>query len=205
MPDIDIHHISEMDFESVCKEFVAKHPGCRYCPADWNWEAYPDVGFASITNDKGMYITWGHHNYRHNPDGTQITEDILCVSSPTNGMGDEKIINTKKELLELICKSFGITDKMMLNSENFNVAGLNSPITWELCMECCPESYNVWYAGKLIADIRERNNHITVCPIVNHKTDTSVYLYEAIGNNLKSHATQINTILLKYIKARKHK
>lgn len=93
----------------------------------------------------------------------------------------------------------------MPQSESFNVIGLNSPILWELCTETCPESYNAYYAGKLIANIRERNNHITVCPIVCYKTDTSVYLYEAVGNNLKTHATQINAILCKHIKARRHK
>ena len=108
--DINVHHISEQDFEAVCKEFVSKHPECHYCPADWDWQAYPDVGFATLSNDAGVYITWGHHNYSHTPMGSSITEDIIRVSTPTNGMGDEKIIDTKEQLLELINASFGFKE-----------------------------------------------------------------------------------------------
>ena len=67
--DINVHHISEQDFEVVCKEFVSKHPECHYCPADWDWHAYPDVGFATLSNDAGVYITWGHLNYSYTPMG----------------------------------------------------------------------------------------------------------------------------------------
>ena len=85
-------------------------------------------------------------------------------------------------------------------TESFKVEGLNSPILWELLTDICPEMYNVYYVGRLVANIRERHGHITVCPVVNYRTDTSVYLYEATGENLKSHSDRINEVLVKYIK-----
>ena len=88
-----IHHISEEDFESVCR----KYKSLRYIPADWSWHAYPDVGFADIVGDKDR-LTWGCHRYTED-----ATEDVIRRESD----GKEFVVDTKDELRELIRDTFG--------------------------------------------------------------------------------------------------
>lgn len=106
----DIYHISEEDFEKVCRKVVAKHKGTRslrYIPADWDWHHYPDIGFSEIIDDAtGISLTRGFHEYTKMADGSLRAEDIIRRCSPTNGMGDPFKVDTKEQLLQLIKETF---------------------------------------------------------------------------------------------------
>lgn len=82
---------------------------------------------------------------------------------------------------------------------------LNSPIVWNLESETCPQAYTATYVGRPVAHIRERHGHTTVCPIVNHKTDTSTYLYEKRETTISEHIIPINDAIACYILQNKTK
>lgn len=100
-----IHHISEKDFEEVCKKVISETKGTptlRYIPADWEWTAYPDIGFSTITDDHGESLTLGYHRYERMQDGNLLAEEIIRRSSDNA----EFIIDTKEQLLALIKETF---------------------------------------------------------------------------------------------------
>lgn len=103
-----IHHISEKDFEEVCKKVISKTKDThtlRYIPADWEWTAYPDIGFSTITDDHGENLTLGYHRYERMPGGKLLAEEIIRRNSDDA----EFIIDTKEQLLALIEETFGLT------------------------------------------------------------------------------------------------
>lgn len=107
----DIDHISEKDFSDVCQEYAKKHKNLTFCPAEWEWEAYPDVGFAILKDGNYTSITWGHHRYTRMSLGELMAEDCIIVSTPDNHWGVEHFIDTKEQLRELIETTFNIKAK----------------------------------------------------------------------------------------------
>lgn len=107
-----IQHISEKDFEEVCKKVIATHEQdhpLRYIPADWDWQYYPDIGFSTIIDDAtGISLTRGHHNYTRLPDGELLAEEVILRCSPSNGMGDPFIADSKAQLQKLINETFNL-------------------------------------------------------------------------------------------------
>ena len=97
-----IAHISEKDFESVCREVVA-NSSLQYLPADWEWTAYPDIGYATLHDGHYTSLPWGCHNYSHG-----ISEDILIKSTPQNAYGETYVVDTKDELRQLIKETFNV-------------------------------------------------------------------------------------------------
>lgn len=96
-------HISEKDFEDVCRKYEKK--GLNYTPADWEWEKYPDVGFSTLYNDEAS-ITMGHNRYSNRG---KDSEEIIRVAKKANYLNDEEyIIDTKEQLEDLIKKTFNI-------------------------------------------------------------------------------------------------
>ena len=77
----DIDHISEKDFSDVCQEYAKEHKNLTFCPAEWEWEAYPDVGFAILTNGNYTSITWGHHRYTRMSFGMKATAKKISFGS----------------------------------------------------------------------------------------------------------------------------
>jgi len=113
--DVSIHHISEKMFEVVCKKFV-KSFGLTYVPADWEWQCYPDIGYANL-HDVGWRrnVTWGYSRYTKYKDGRSKTESIIRTDYMTRTgkrVSHDYIVDTKEQLVALLERFFKVTLKI---------------------------------------------------------------------------------------------
>lgn len=113
--DIDVYHISEKEFARACRPY--KKYGLVYSPASYEWQDYPDVGFATLygpTKEIKDMIIWGHSKYRRLKNGAMKSVAVVTTMHYTRTkhvIEHQYVIDTVGQMQELIEKFFKLRKK----------------------------------------------------------------------------------------------